>query len=304
MNSATRHSESCFRGVVVNVSRANAYAVKFDRVFDYIDKHLGENLSVEQLSQVANFSKYHFHRQFSEYTGISVFRYVQLMRLRRASYRLAFNHLDRIIDIALEAGFENPESFSRAFRNAFGQTPSEFRRSPEWEPWNERYRFQIIERKQTMEVKIVDVEQTLVAVKEHRGALALVNDSVRIFIEWRKASGLSPIKSSRSFGIAYDNPDTTEPEKFRFDICGSVMTDVPANPQGVVNKVIPRGRCAVVRHVGSHSRIGECAYYLYRDWLPESGEDLRDFPLYFHYLKLMPETPEHELVTDVYLPLK
>ena len=155
-----------------------------------------------------------------------------------------------------------------------------------------------------MEVKIVKFEKTKVAVLEHRGAPGLVNDSVRIFIEWRKESGLSPVKFSKNFGIVYNNPDTTEPEQFRFDIGGSVSDDVPDNSQGVVNKVIPSGRCAVIRHHGSHDMIGGCAYYLYRDWLPESGEELRDFPLYFHYLNLLPETPEHELVTDIYLPLK
>lgn len=288
----------------MNISKANAYAAKFDRVFDYIDKHLSEVLPLELLSQVADFSKYHFHRQFSEYAGISVSRYVQLMRLKRASYRLVFNQLERIIDIALDAGFENPESFSRAFKNAFGQTPSEFRRNPAWKPWNERYKFPKRERKQHMEVRIVDCKTTKVALLEHRGPPELVNDTAGIFIAWRKASGLSPVKFSKTFGIAYDNPDTTEAEKFRFAICGSVAEDVPDNPQGVVNSTIPAGRCAVVRHVGSHDRIGECAYYLYREWLPGSGEELRDFPLYFHYLTLMPETPEHELITDIYLPLK
>jgi AraC family transcriptional regulator len=79
---------------------------------------------------------------------------------------------------------------------------------------------------------------------------------------------------------------------------------VPVNPQGVMTKSIPAGRCARVRHYGSHTRIGESIYPLYRNWLPESGEELRDFPLFFHYLNLMPEIPEHELVTDIYLPLK
>ena len=144
----------------------------------------------------------------------------------------------------------------------------------------------------------------MVAALEHLGAPFLVNNSAGIFIAWRKESGLSPVKSSKTFGIAYDNPDTTSPDQFRFDICGSVLLDVPANPQGIVNKVIPQGRCAVIRHHGSHDRIGECAYYLYREWLPESGEELRDFPLYFHYLNLLPETPECDLITDIYLPLK
>lgn len=286
------------------MSKLSACATRFNRVFDYIDKHLDEVLTVELLSQVANFSRFHFHRQFSEYTGISIFRYIQLLRLKRASYRLVFNKLEKITDIAFDAGFENPESFSRAFKNTFGQTPSAFRNNPEWKPWSERYRFPTRERKSNMEVKIVNFENILVAVLEHRGAPALINNSVEIFIEWRKKSGLSPVKSSKTFGIVYDNPNTTDPEQFRFDIAGSVLKDIPENPQRVVTKMIPGGRCAVVRHFGSHDRIGSCAYYLYRDWLPESGEELRDFPLYFHYLNLLPETPEHELMTDIYLPLK
>lgn len=287
----------------MNQSREDLYHERFNRVFDYIDQHLEDTLSVVQLSQVACFSKFHFHRQFSDYCGISVIRYIQLMRLKHASYRLAFG-TDRITEIALNAGFENPESFSRAFKNTFGQTPSAFRKKPEWQPWNERYQFPTRDRKITMEIKIINFKQTKVAVLEHRGPPALVNDSVKIFIDWRKGSGLSPVQTSQTFGIVYDNPETVEPNNFRFDICGSVTQDVPINPQCVINKTIPDGRCAVVRHLGAHDRLGESVYYLYREWLPGSGEELRDFPLFFHYLNLTSDTPEHELITDIYLPLK
>lgn len=288
----------------MNAVKTSAYAKRFEKVFDYIHKHLTEELSVEQLSQVANFSKFHFHRQFSLYVGVSVGRYIQMLRLRRASFRLVFEEQTPITEIALEAGFENPESFSRAFRNSFDQSPSQFRKQPAWQVWSQQYRFLIGERMQSMQVKIVDFSGTKVAVLEHRGAPELVNDSAKVFIAWRKETGLSPVKSSDTYGIAYDDPDTTPPEQFRFDICGSVEAEVPEHPSGVINKVIPAGRCAVLRHYGSQDRISESAYYLYREWLPESGEELRDFPLFFHYLNLIPETPEHELVTDIYLPLK
>ncbi len=288
----------------MNDAATRNYQQRFARVFDYIDHHLAEELSVELLSQVANFSKFHFHRQFAGYAGINVFRYIQLMRLRHASYQLAFEERRRITDIALESGFENPESFSRAFKKTFGQTPSQFRKHPAWEAWNNQYQFTKREREQTMNVEIVEFEETMVAVKEHRGNPALVNDSAKIFIEWRKSSGLSPVKSSDTFGVAYDDPETTDSSQFRFDICGEIHKPVPENPHGVINKVIPGGRCARIRHQGSHDGLDEVAYHLYRDWLPESGEELRDFPLFFHYLNLIPETPEHELITDVYLPLK
>ncbi len=117
-------------------SLAAAMHLEIHRV--YIERHLDEPLTLEQLSEVANFSRYHFHRQFANYCGIPVGRYIQLMRLKRASYRLAFNPLEKIIDIALDAGFQNPESFSRAFKQSFGLTPSQFRKQPAWINWYQR----------------------------------------------------------------------------------------------------------------------------------------------------------------------
>lgn len=282
------------------------YARRIDRVLAYVDQHLDEKLSIELLSEVANFSKFHFHRQFSEYCGISLARYVQLMRLKRAAYRLGFAPTTPIIDIALDSGFENPESFSRAFKAAFGQTPSAFRKTPDWASWSARSRISLPPRERTkdMDVKIIDVEPTLVAALEHRGAPALLNDSVQRFIAWRKSSGLSPVGRCDTYGVPYNDPNTTPPEAFCFDICGSVSEPVPANEQGVVNKTIPGGLCAMTIHAGSRDRIDESVYALYRRWLPESGEELRDFPVYFRYLNLDHDTPEHRHLTEIYLPLK
>lgn len=56
-----------------------------------------------------------------------------------------------------------------------------------------------------MQVRIVNVETVNVAVLEHRGAPALLNDSVQQFISWREESGISPIAGSQTYGIAYDD---------------------------------------------------------------------------------------------------
>lgn len=288
----------------MNAVTEKAYRQRFNRVLDYVDAHLDEALSVEQLSRVAHFSKYHFLRQFADYAGISLFAYIRLLRLKQASYRLVFNPHERIIDIAMDSGFENPESFSRAFKNTFGQTPSQFRKQPEWQPWSEKYQLPARERSGSMDVSIVEFTETPVALLEHRGSPARINESVSRFIAWRKESGHSPVKTSRTFGIVYDDPKQTESEKFRFDICGATSSEVPENPQGVKNGMIPGGRCAVVRHLGSLDHVGETVCELYRQWLPDSGEELRDFPLFFHYLTLIPEVTEQEMITDVYLPLQ
>ena len=288
----------------MKTQRAPSYATRFARVLDFIDARLDEPLSLERLSRVGHFSKFHFHRLFSSYIGLTPTRYVQLARLRRASYRLAFNALERITDVALQAGFEHSESFSRAFKAAFGQSPRAFRKNPDWGAWSAQFQLITHREIQVMQVKIVTVEPVTIAVLEHRGDPALLNDSVQRFIAWRKDTGLSPIVTSRTYGIAYDDPTTTVPKDFRYDICGAVSAAVPPNRQGVITKTIPGGRCAVVRHKGSPDHISGSVYHLYRNWLPRSGEELRDFPVYFEYLNLKVDTPEHELLTDVHLPLK
>ncbi|MCP4164177.1 MAG: AraC family transcriptional regulator [Deltaproteobacteria bacterium] len=292
------------RRVFVKKDVAEDYSEKISRVCEYIEEHLDEDLTVEILSEVADFSKYHFHRQFSGYIGISVFKFIQQLRLKRASYQLVYDADIKIIDIAMDANFEYPESFSRAFRKMFGQTPSEFRKKPEWKTWHDNYQLPKRKDKKIMQVNVIEFKETNIAVFEHRAAPELLNDSIRTFIKWRKESNLSPVNSSDTYGLAYDDPKKTKPEEFRFDICGSIDTEVPVNPQNVIKKVIPGGRCAVIRHTGSHDQMNDKIHYLYSDWLPESPETLRDFPCFFHYINLFPEVPEHDLITDIYLPLK
>lgn len=281
-----------------------AYARRIERVIEYVCSHLEEDLCVERLSAVAGFSKFHFHRQFSAFTGFSVAQFVRLVRLKRAAYQLAFAPQRALIDIALDAGFSAPESFSRAFKDVLGQTPSDFRRSPCWGAWANEHRLPTPIRSNSMHPEIVQFETTRVAVLEHQGPRDTLMASVARFIQWRKASGDSPVENCRTFGIPRNRPDRVEPALFRFDICGELRGELRANDVGIIEKTIPGGRCAMARHVGSTDRLDDTVRSLYAVWLPQSGEQLRDFPFFFHYVKRVPSVPEHAQVTDVYLPLR
>lgn len=68
------------------------------------------------------------------------------------------------------------------------------------------------------------------------------------------------------------------------------------------NNLFLPGRCAVIRQIGSRENV-TAAKYLYESWLPESGESLREFPIFFHYVNVGPNIKEQEMITDVYLPL-
>lgn len=287
-----------------NDMQFDTYHKRFSRVLDYIERHLSEPLLLEQLSEVAHFSPFHFHRQFSAFYRMPPGRYIQLMRLKRASYRLAFNPHEKVIDIALDAGFHHAESFSRAFKQVFNMTPSEFRQRPTWTAWHRCIPQLPRKRRENMSVRIVEFPATQIAMLVHCGQPQRLNETVARFIEWRKTTGFSPVRSSQTYGIAPHDPATMQPDDFIFRVCGSITAPIPENNAfGVINSLIPAGRCAVLRHHGSHDALTELARILYADWLPVSGEQLRDFPLYFHYHNFENEVEEHELLTDIYLPL-
>jgi len=284
------------------------YRDRFRRVLAHIDTHLDDDLSLDVLARVAAFSRFHFQRQFSAFFGLSAHRYVQLLRLRRASHLLTRGGESSILEVALDSGYQSHEAFSRAFKRAFGQTPAAFRAAPRSAPWAHLHHRLTSLRSLHMQtafsataVSIVDFPETRVAAVEHRGDPAHILASVHRLVAWRRAHGLSPERSA-TFNVHFDDPRTTPPDAFRLDI--AVATDLPIAPgDPVVAKLIPGGRCARLRVVGGDEAMEAGFDFLYREWLPASGEEPRDFPPFVQRVRFPPLVAEHESVTDLFVPL-
>ena len=287
------------------------YHARMQRVLDYIDRHLDDDLDLDTVSGVAAFSKYHFHRQFTATFELSVHRYVQLARMKRASHQLAHRSAKSVTDIAMDAGYDAPDAFARAFRQRLGQSPSSFRKSPDWAPWLaafgplENARSKLMEETFNQDdVMIRDVPPTPVAIMEHRGDRETLGNTIQRFIAWRKAHGLSPetnptitvFRSERNPAVAAD---------YAMDICTETDRPIRADDSEMKAGTIPGGRCAVLRVNGASHNLEPAALYLYRDWLPASGEEARDFPIYCRrQLSASPDTPAHEVIGELFLPLK
>lgn len=277
------------------------------RVLDHIDRHPDGDLRLETLAGLAAFSKFHFHRQFGATFGISVQRYVSLSRMKRAAFALACRPEMQVIEIALAAGFQSPDSFAKAFRAEFGTSPSAFRRAPDWAAWQTAITPYDNARKQVMastftpgDVEIVDFGETHVIALTHRGDPANLNPSIARFIEWRRANRIGP-QVARTFNIFYGGRDVA-PEDFRIDLaCEAVRGIEPG--EGMMCWTIAGGRCARLRLIGVNDELEAPATWLYRDWLPQSGEKLRDIPLFCERSNFGPSIPPGEMITDLFLPL-
>ena len=281
-----------------------SYKERVDRVIDFIGKHLDEELELDELCRIACFSKYHFHRLFTAYTGLPLMGYIKWLRLKRAAHQLIVHKEETIINIALDAGFESHESFSRAFKQVCGQSPSEFRLKSSWHTWEvPPYSLHKGDIKM-INVSIKELPARRLAVIEHYGDPKKVGETASKLIAWAKAQpvNLKP-KPGEAFGFGYGDPKEVPAEEFRFDLAITVPQTLKLDGE-VIEKQLPAGRYAVISHKGSREAISEKIYWLYRDWLPQSGEELGDLPCIFCYYNFDHEVAETELITEVWLLLK
>ena len=98
------------------------------RMQDYIEEHLNEEITMKQLSEAAGYSPWHAARMFRESTGRAPFEYIRSMRLTRAALALR-DEGPKIIDVALDFVFDSHEGFTRAFSKEFGISPARYRKT-------------------------------------------------------------------------------------------------------------------------------------------------------------------------------
>ncbi|MBQ6587088.1 MAG: helix-turn-helix transcriptional regulator [Butyrivibrio sp.] len=100
---------------------------KLVEVTNYIDSHRSDDLTVEQLADLAGFSKFHFERLFKSYMGISCYQYITKRRVLMAQELLGDTDLS-VMDIALQSGFFSLSTFNRVFKDINKCSPTEYRK--------------------------------------------------------------------------------------------------------------------------------------------------------------------------------
>ncbi len=259
------------------------------RVQQLVEGRLDDPPSPAELAAAADFSLHHFHRVFRAQTGESVMQYVRRLRLERAARVIRASDA-RLLDVALEAGYDSHEAFTRAFAERFGTTPSAFRARPSdrLAAWEERR-----PSGPTVDVRVAAYPALRVAFVRHRGGYATVGETWRELRAWIAQRGLT----GALYGICPDDPDVTAEEHLRFDACVVVDPDFSERERPVTE--IPAGTYAVGLHVGPYHRLHETYLDLIGRWFPASGYELAPDAVVEHYVDDPGCTPESVLRTEV-----
>jgi AraC family transcriptional regulator len=289
------------------------YTERILRVLLHIQQHLEDDLSLDDLAGIAAFSPYHFHRIFRGMVGESVRSHVRRLRLERAATQLKLSDLP-VTRIALEAGYETHESFTRAFREMFGASPSGFRAgngagreaaAPSGIHYRPDGRLEDFEPLHTggkgMKVKIVREKPVRVAFVRHVGPYDQCGSAWEKLCEWAGPRGYLGA-GTRFLGLCHDDPEITPPERIRYDAC--ITVDEAFDAEGEIGvQTIEGGDYAMTTHFGPYDKLGETYAMLLGQWVPRNGRQVRSAPGFEVYYNDPGETDPEDLVTDVHVPL-
>lgn len=97
----------------------------------WLERHLDQPLALDNVAAKAGYSKWHLQRMFKDVTGHAIGAYIRARRLSKSAVALRLTARP-ILDIALQYRFDSQQTFTRAFKKQFAQTPALYRRSPDW----------------------------------------------------------------------------------------------------------------------------------------------------------------------------
>lgn len=110
-----------------------------EKVISYIEDHLEQELSLEEIAGALNYSKYYVARAFKEDTGMTLHKYIQGRRLSEAARKLVQTR-QPIIEVAFDAGYGSQQAFTQAFRREYLCTPQKYRQLGRYVPGQDRLR--------------------------------------------------------------------------------------------------------------------------------------------------------------------
>lgn len=310
------------------------YRARINRVLDYIEAHIDEELNLETLARVASFSPFHFHRIFRALQGEPLFQFIQRIRLERAASQLALQPKKPVTRIALDCGFSGSASFARAFRDQFGMSATAWRRDghgrrkpgimnsktgkAQSKTGKDRrassgyHQDTTIKRRSSMNktidlnISIKQLPEVNVAYVRHvgpfKGDSALFGGLIGRLCTWAGPRGLLG-PDLRIMALYHDNPDITEEQKLRLSVCLPVAKGTKVDGE-VGLMTIAAGTYAVAHLELAGDEYDAAWQSLYKDWLPGSGYQPDDLPPYEIYYNDPKTHPQGKHIVDICLPVK
>ena len=302
------------------LSTVEEYSRRINIVVEYINNHLADDIDLETLANVSNFSPYHFHRIMKAFLGEPIGAFITRMRVETAARLLRYTNMS-VREIAYSVGYDVPSSLSKTFKQFYGITPTDYKNNKLYvimKPLRINSNLELKERivnmepKQVIYIRLVGEYKSNDYCKAWQKLWNYIRESKQVSIEMENlcnSSDRSGIieKMLREgniahIGIYHDDPKVTESNKLRTDVC--LALPFKMKPKGEIGvKEIAGGKYLAYLYQGTYDKLSIVYDTIYGKYLPESGYQIDSRPGFEIYLSDPECTEPNKLKTEIYVPV-
>ncbi|WP_404469499.1 GyrI-like domain-containing protein [Sutcliffiella horikoshii] len=252
----------------------------------YIEENLTNEIDFKVVARIAHCSEYHFKRMFSFLAGITLSEYIRRRRLSLAAQELHDSKV-KVIDVAIKYGYNSPDSFTRAFFNLHGITPSEARENGQQLKAYPHMTFQLsIRGGNEMNYRIEQKEAFNIVGIMKRVPIVFQGENPEIIDMWKsldadKISNLQKLSNVEPKGMIQASTNFSEgrmEEKGELDQYIGVAT-TQENPESFVKLEVPALTWAIFETTGPFPHtLQETWGKIYSEWFPSSSYQVTEGP--------------------------
>lgn len=269
------------------LSQGNIYLQSINRVIDYVVENPTEDLSLDKLAQIAQFSPFHFHRIFKSITDETLNQFVNRVRLARAATLMRSQPTMTILNAAVASGYDSAAGFSRAFKKHFGIAPRQWDRASSLEERKisqvddalSQYPIEELCNNSVFNVHFDTLPNQILAYIRVYDSYRRWDDVVVAYdylIDWFQGNG-GDLSNAQVYGMSQDDPDITPLEKCRFDWCISVPSRWQSTGE-ISLRDFPACQIAAIYTQGDLNLLDKAWQFLWQCWLPNSRYQPANLP--------------------------
>ena len=289
------------------------------KVLNFIEENLDNELSLENLAEIGNYSPFHFHRIFRGIIGETLQEYINRNRMEKSAMLLSHHKNKSLEEVFSEVGFKSNSTFSKTFKKYFGVSPSVFRKNTPEKfskilPMNsnngqkevvfQQYLYNINQMKNFMEttakIEVKELPEMNLASVLSIG-VQNIDNAYNKLISWGISKNLFPRENVKMISVYHDSFKVTAPNKVRIHAC--MLLDEPIKTDGeIFPETLPKGRHIVGSYfIGIHEF--EKAWQSIFLWMNENGYQYkRTFPFEIYHNNFK-EHPEKKCRVDFCIPI-
>jgi len=278
---------------------------RYKQLLTFIEKNFKKDINIPDIEEACHYSYRNINRIFHALHQETIGKYIKRKRLEKAAEYLKYTQ-ESVSDIAYDVGFGDVAAFSKAFKSKFKCSPSAFREE-KYQLSSDTSTSHFSNELPPIAFEIIKLPAFQTLSLTYRGSYDDLEAIQQVWEQLVMYANSQNLLTENTIYLAsiLDDDEISEAIHCRYQAAITLPETLHFTPKALFNtQLIPAQKYAKFLHHGAHQKSPETYQHIYSQWLTHIQLEIADVPILEVYLNDEDDTPQEELLTEIYIPIR